>query len=156
MRKDACLRMRRATSMGRSRRLEPSCNAIRRNLAIAQIETTEATRRSARFMLASVVARGDGHCFCLFPLSGVDVPAHSQVSARRRWMACHPGRSRGRMRQPTITAALLAALVGTFFVHTAVCQTSAASLTETPSTRTAADIKDHTANIGVLESILYF
>jgi hypothetical protein len=28
--------------------------------------------------------------------------------------------------------------------------------TETPSTRTAADIKDHTANIGVLESILYF
>ena len=71
-------------------------------------------------------------------------------------MACHPGRTRGRMRQPTITAALLAALVGTFFVHTAVCQTSAASLTETPSTRTAADIKDHTANIGVLESILYF
>jgi hypothetical protein len=52
------------------------------------------------------------------------------------------------MRQPTITPALLAAVVGPFFVYSAVCQT--------PSTRTAADIKDHTANIGALESILYF
>jgi hypothetical protein len=60
------------------------------------------------------------------------------------------------MRQPTIAAALLAAAVGSFFVDIAVCQTSAPPPTETPSTRTAADIKDHTANIGVLESILYF
>jgi hypothetical protein len=30
------------------------------------------------------------------------------------------------------------------------------SLAKTPSPRTAADIKDHTANIGVLESVLYF
>jgi hypothetical protein len=34
--------------------------------------------------------------------------------------------------------------------------TSAPSLAETPSTRTAADIKDHTATIGALQSILYF
>jgi hypothetical protein len=55
-----------------------------------------------------------------------------------------------------IMAAFLAVVVGPFFVDNAVCQTSAPPLTETPSTRTAADIKDHTANIGVLESILYF
>jgi hypothetical protein len=69
------------------------------------------------------------------------VSTYSQVSATRR---------------PTITAALLAAVVAPFFVYNAVCQTSAPSHTETPSSRTAADIKDHTANIGVLESILYF
>jgi hypothetical protein len=56
------------------------------------------------------------------------------------------------MRQPTIAATLLAAVVGPFFVNNGVCQTSAA---EPPPTRTAADIKHHTANIGVLESVLY-
>ena len=60
------------------------------------------------------------------------------------------------MRQPTMTAALLAAAAGPFFVYNAVCQTSAPPPMETLSTRTAADIKDHTANIGVLESVLYF
>jgi hypothetical protein len=55
------------------------------------------------------------------------------------------------MAKDAITATLLAFVVGPFFVYNAVCQTSAPSLTETPSTRTAADIKDHTANIGVLE-----
>ena len=59
------------------------------------------------------------------------------------------------MRQPIATAALLAVVVGPFFGCNAVCQT-ASPLTEAPSTRTAADIKDHSANIGVLESILYF
>ena len=59
------------------------------------------------------------------------------------------------MRQPTMTAALLAAAAGPFFVYNAVCQTSAPPPMETLSTRTA-DIKDHTANIGVLESVLYF
>ena len=60
------------------------------------------------------------------------------------------------MRHLPIRAALLAATVSPFFVYNAVSQTSAPSLTETPSTRTAADFKDHTANVGALESILYF
>jgi hypothetical protein len=60
------------------------------------------------------------------------------------------------MAKDAIRAALLAALAGPFLGYNAVCQTSAPSQTETPSTRTAADIKDHTANIGALESILYF
>jgi hypothetical protein len=55
----------------------------------------------------------------------------------------------------TITAALLATAVGPFFVYNAACQTSV-PFTEIPSMRTAADIKDHTANIGALESNLYF
>jgi hypothetical protein len=60
------------------------------------------------------------------------------------------------MRHLPIRAALLAATVSPFFVYNAVSQTSAPSLTETPSARTAADLKDHTANVGALESILYF
>jgi hypothetical protein len=60
------------------------------------------------------------------------------------------------MRHLPIRAAFLAAIVGSLSLYNAISQTSTPSLAETPSPGTAADIKDHTANIGVLESILYF
>jgi hypothetical protein len=60
------------------------------------------------------------------------------------------------MRHFPIRATLLAAIVSPFFVCNAISQTSAPSPTETPSTRTAADLKDHTANVGALKSNLYF
>ena len=79
-----------------------------------------------------------------------------QLVRRSRDFPLTPATLGSEMRQPTIAPALLAAVVGQFFVYNAVSQTSAPLGAEAPSTRTAADIKDHTANIGAVASILYF
>jgi len=60
------------------------------------------------------------------------------------------------MRCSFLTVAFVIVAAGYLCYSNAFSQTAATSPSDLPPQQTAADIKDHTANLGILESMIYF